>query len=300
MHTATDDEPRSPATPRQWVARETSLWEIFRHPLPDQPFINRVLCRGIVAFARRWVIEARGLEHVAPDRDPFVLAINHNQRPEALLIPTLAIYCRHGQLLHFFADWNFRLIPVVNLIMRRSGIITVTKKDAKPRFLNVFRPLFAHDKPVFDVAADRLAAGASVGIFPEGTVNRDPKRLLPGRPGAARLSIRAQVPVVPCGISFPEHDPSEPIPDGARMLVTFGPSLTPPSAEEAASRSRKTVMTWHHRIMSALSELSGKALASDSTPLRSDGAPLGSDRVPLGSDGTPLGTDGAGVNHDAR
>jgi hypothetical protein len=42
-----------------------------------------------------------------------------------------------------------------------------------------------------------LALGRSVGIFPEGTVNRDPHRLLAGRRSAALLSLERRVPVVP-------------------------------------------------------------------------------------------------------
>ena len=40
--------------------------------------------------------------------------------------------------------------------------------------------------------------GGLVGLFPEGRVNTTDELLLPGRPGAALIALRARVPVIPC------------------------------------------------------------------------------------------------------
>jgi 1-acyl-sn-glycerol-3-phosphate acyltransferase len=40
-----------------------------------------------------------------------------------------------------------------------------------------------------------------LGMFPEGRINRTDQTLLPGRPGAALIALKARVPVVPCYIS---------------------------------------------------------------------------------------------------
>ncbi|MCC7084875.1 MAG: 1-acyl-sn-glycerol-3-phosphate acyltransferase [Pirellulales bacterium] len=46
--------------------------------------------------------------------------------------------------------------------------------------------------------AIRLAqAGGIVGMFPEGRINRTDQLLLPGRPGAALVALRARVPIIP-------------------------------------------------------------------------------------------------------
>ncbi len=49
--------------------------------------------------------------------------------------------------------------------------------------------------------AIRLASeGKLVGMFPEGRVNTSDQLLLPGRPGAAMIALKARVPVIPCYI----------------------------------------------------------------------------------------------------
>jgi 1-acyl-sn-glycerol-3-phosphate acyltransferase len=59
--------------------------------------------------------------------------------------------------------------------------------------------------------AIRLAeAGGLVGLFPEGKINLSDELLLPGRPGAAMIALRAKVPVVPCYIRGAPHSESIP------------------------------------------------------------------------------------------
>jgi 1-acyl-sn-glycerol-3-phosphate acyltransferase len=95
-----------------------------------------------------------------------------------------------------------------------------------------------------------LLSGASVGIFPEGKVNRDPHVLLRGRLGAARLSLETGVPVVPAGLR-PVSTPAGP------MSIEIGAPLTPPSM--AAGVDGDDVRAWHAQIMSAIAVLSGKS-----------------------------------------
>jgi hypothetical protein len=52
----------------------------------------------------------------------------------------------------------------------------VTRNSAKPRPLNVLKPLYAHHLATLERARAHLAAGRAVGFFPEGEVNRDPTR----------------------------------------------------------------------------------------------------------------------------
>jgi 1-acyl-sn-glycerol-3-phosphate acyltransferase len=59
----------------------------------------------------------------------------------------------------------------------------------------------ARDQGALDVAIETIRGGALAGIFPEGTVNPEPKAgLLRGRRGAARIALAADAPVVPVGI----------------------------------------------------------------------------------------------------
>lgn len=54
-----------------------------------------------------------------------------------------------------------------------------------------------------DTAATKLAMryaqrGHLVGMFPEGRINTTDQFMLPGRPGAAMVALKARVPVIPC------------------------------------------------------------------------------------------------------
>jgi 1-acyl-sn-glycerol-3-phosphate acyltransferase len=55
--------------------------------------------------------------------------------------------------------------------------------------------------------AIRLArAGGLVALFPEGRINTTERLLLPGRPGAAMIALKARVPVIPCYIRGSPYD----------------------------------------------------------------------------------------------
>ena len=48
--------------------------------------------------------------------------------------------------------------------------------------------------------------GELVGVFPEGRINTTGQLLLPGRPGAAMIALKARAPVVPCYIHGAPYD----------------------------------------------------------------------------------------------
>ena len=63
----------------------------------------------------------------------------------------------------------------------------------------------------YDTAATKMAIriaeqGGLVGIFPEARVNTTKQMLLPGRPGAVLIALKARVPVVPCYIENAPYD----------------------------------------------------------------------------------------------
>lgn len=65
-----------------------------------------------------------------------------------------------------------------------------------------------------DTAATKLALryagqGDLVGMFPEGRINTTANFMLPGRPGAALVALKARVPVIPCYIEGSPHDGTE-------------------------------------------------------------------------------------------
>lgn len=229
---------------------------ILSGPLPELRALDCVLVRGIALMGRCTIHSIAGIEHIAPDRDPFILALNHGTRLEALLVPPLLFLLRRGKRIHFMADWNFRMIPGVGLLYRRAGVITVSRKLARPSFLNLLKPLFADSISPAEQARKHLAAERSVGVFPEGTVNRDPLRLLRGRVGAARLSLETGIPIVPVGLRFPTMPRGAAIPEGSPMSIEIGPPLMPSTAAKPAYAA---IWAWHGQIMTEIARLSGKS-----------------------------------------
>ena len=224
--------------------------DILSLPLDAIPVRDRVVVRGVSMLARSRIARIKGLEHVLSDRDPFILAVNHSTKLEAVLLPAMLMLLRRGRHVHFFADWNFRLIPGLNLMFRCARVITVPNKEAKPRFLNVLKPLYVSDVPPMEEARRRLAAGRPVGIFPEGTVNRNRTHLMRGRLGAARLSLETGVPIVPAGLRYLNAPAHGLIPEGSPVEIEFGPAMRPPAGID--------VTDWHNDIMTAIGTLSHK------------------------------------------
>ena len=233
----------------------TTIW---REPLPGLGALDRWLVRTTAMLARLRVRAVHGAEHVAPSADPFILVLNHSTRLEALIVPAILVFLRRGRRIHFLADWNFRMIPPIDLLYRRSGAITVMRKSARPHVLNALKPLYAPAVPAMEQARTCLLAGRPLGIFPEGTANRDPAKLLRGRLGAARLSLETGVPVVPAGLRFPDAEPDLPVPERSVMEIHIGAPLHP-VPPDGAPVSPAHVKAWHARIMTEISRLSGKA-----------------------------------------
>jgi 1-acyl-sn-glycerol-3-phosphate acyltransferase len=173
-------------------------------------------------------------------------------------VPALIIFHRGGRLIHFWSDWMFRLMPGVGLMLGRAGTIVVTTKPARYRVLNLFKRFFLHPLPPLDQARALLITGNAVGAFPEGTVNRDPARLLPGRLGTARLSLETGIPILPAGIRFPDVPAGAPVPEKAAMELVIGPPLKPPPRRPGVRPTLAEVRAWHAVMMTEIARLSGK------------------------------------------
>jgi 1-acyl-sn-glycerol-3-phosphate acyltransferase len=233
------------------------LRAIWGKPVPLLPKRRqRFIMRSMLTLFGRDVLRIEGVEHLAPEHDPFVLVMNHTTRLEALLLPVLFAYHRRGKMVSFIADWNFALIPGIATILREGESILLVRKPAKPAFLNVFRPWFSRKGPAFERAAQVIGSGRSVGIFPEGTTNRHPTRLLRGFDGAARLSLETGCPVVPAGVRFPGQASDRPVRDRTPMEVVIGAPLVP--TRSRGEPSREEVRAWHSEIMREIGRLSGK------------------------------------------
>lgn len=229
-------------------------------PMPHLDWLTCAIVRFFVHRARKQVVSVQGLEHVAHGNDPFIVVANHSQRAEAVMLPAILKWSRQGRRIYYMADWPMMLVPGVGVIYRAGKIIPVFNKSAKPAFLNALKPLYerGHEGTAWERASARLQEGAPVGVFPEGTMNRHPRRLLRGRKGAARLAVENGVPIVPVGIRFPENDGETKIRDGDPMAIEVGPPI-PVEASAEVPAPKDAVDAVHETIMRELERLSGKA-----------------------------------------
>lgn len=108
--------------------------------------------------------------------------------------------------------------------------------------------------------AIRLASqGGLVGVFPEGRINMTDELLLPGRPGAIMMALRARVPIVPCYIEGSPYDrvPWSPFRMPARVHVAFGQPMD--LSEYYDSLGDKAVVeALMRRCLRAIAELAGR------------------------------------------
>jgi 1-acyl-sn-glycerol-3-phosphate acyltransferase len=124
--------------------------------------------------------------------DPFFLQVCFS-RPMHWMVARE--YCEHPSFRWFLKQAE--VIPV-----NRGGIDTASTKSA----------------------IRLAAAGGVVGLFPEGRINQTDDFMLPVRPGALLVALKARVPIVPCYIEGAPFDgtPWSPFFRTAQTRVTFG------------------------------------------------------------------------------
>ncbi len=140
---------------------------------------TQALARGVVALLAR----LRVTGDPPADGGPLILAANHISPFDPI---TLTAACRtRGLSPRFLATAGLFRVPLLGAAMRRWGHIPVHRGTVE-----VARALPA--------AAEALAAGSVVLVYPEGRIGLDPGMWPePGRTGVARLALATGVPVVP-------------------------------------------------------------------------------------------------------
>lgn len=122
-----------------------------------------------------------------PDGQGAVIVANHRGAIDPAFVQLAANRLGHWMVAREFCEmpglgWLFRVLWAIPV--NRGGVDTAATK-----------------------AAIRFAEeGDLVGLFPEGRINTTDAVLLPGRPGAALIALKARVPVVPCFIHDAPYD----------------------------------------------------------------------------------------------
>jgi 1-acyl-sn-glycerol-3-phosphate acyltransferase len=123
-----------------------------------------------------------GLDQV-PTEGPVIYMGNHQGNFDINVL-SLAI----PRLFSWVAKEELFRIPLFGAAMKRAGYIPLDRSDGRKALKSMKQ------------AAERIAGGASVVIFPEGTRTKDGS-LLPFKRGAFLLASKAGVPIVPFTIN---------------------------------------------------------------------------------------------------
>ena len=124
----------------------------------------------------------RGAQNI-PAQGPMIAISNHISYADSLVF---AHYLYgNGRAVRFLAKSSLFKIPVVGRILRNAEQVPVDRVNAGARAL-------PH-------ALAFLRAGHCLGVYPEGTLTRDPLIWpMVAKTGLARLAVMSKVPVIPC------------------------------------------------------------------------------------------------------
>ncbi len=122
-------------------------------------------------------LEVRGLEHLDP-KEAYIFAANHQSQFD---IPVLEVALPYQ--IKWLAKKSLFQIPFFGWALKVIGYIPVDRENPRKGYESLL------------AAAEKIKAGFSVVIFPEGTRSPD-GRLLPFKTGGFALAIKSQKPVV--------------------------------------------------------------------------------------------------------
>ncbi len=128
-------------------------------------------------------MRTEGLENV-PDEGPCVVVCNHVSYVDAVAIAACV-----RRPVRFVMDHRIFAMPVLSFLFRTMGAIPIAPARDDP----------ALKERAFAQAADVLARGEVLGIFPEGRLTPDGE-LGPFRPGLSEILERTPAPVVPMAL----------------------------------------------------------------------------------------------------
>jgi 1-acyl-sn-glycerol-3-phosphate acyltransferase len=184
---------------------------------PAESFLAARLLRATVGKLLLAMFRVRriGADNV-PD-GPVLLAGNHVSYGDPVLL-----WCAAPRRVHFMAKSELWESGFLGWALDRVWAFPVRRGTA--------------DREALSIAGALLATGETVGVFPEGTRNRE--GTAEAQQGAAFIAMRAGVPIVPVGIAGTDRIK----PKGTRFMrfprvtISYG---TPVRAEEFGEMGRK-------------------------------------------------------------
>ena len=244
------------------VERPRSLrldpWSAATLPLDRAPGAGRRALIRALLLASGGCVRVEGSERLPPAGavPGAIFALSHHNAWEAVFAPTALVALRRGRPIRFLVDWMFAELPFTGWLVRSIDPIPVYAKRARFGLREERRRSRLRFDPLVEAAA-ALARGEDVGVYPEGSRQRDPWRLGALRGGVAKLSLASGAPIVPVGVELPARARlgrlprvgrivlriGEPIPasvrDGAALLELLETSLAELSRKETAPRRNR-------------------------------------------------------------
>ena len=143
-----------------------------------EPFFYRFIAKPLIFIYTKIALRPKiiGIEYI-PKTGRVVLAGNHTNNLDSVM--TAAI---NKRVVHFLAKDSLLKGPK-KLIFKNMGIIPVNRS--------------IHDKDALSKAIDALNNEMVIGIFPEGTVNKTEKIILPFKIGAVKMASITSSQIVP-------------------------------------------------------------------------------------------------------
>lgn len=163
-----------------WLALRA--WRRTQYTAAQAPWkaLNYVVAR--IVWRARWNKRLP----VAPDQGAIIVC-NHSCPLDPSFIALTVPRCVHWMVAKEYCD-----NPVLSLMLSAVEAIPVSRGGI--------------DTAATKVAIRHAQQGGLVGILPEGRINITDELLLPGRPGAALIALKARVPVIPCYVHGAPYD----------------------------------------------------------------------------------------------
>jgi 1-acyl-sn-glycerol-3-phosphate acyltransferase len=250
--------------------RETRF-DIIKKNLGYLSSVERLLIKSILFFYKDLII-SENEDRLLSVNDPVIYAFNHNNYWETILVSFYLIFRRNGKKISFVIDWMYGQLPILRWLFNKIDPVYVYNKNAKIPSLNHIKKVSLEQKAYKECLA-RLKQQQSIGIFPEGTRNKNPHFLKRGRKGVGAMVLASGAAVVPIGIRFPQRPNGGGLSPLRTMTLRIGTPLFFPTElavarqiSEDQTLSPQTKKRWAvllaahvtHHVMEALASLSGK------------------------------------------
>jgi len=142
--------------------------------------------RAIVSFLLKLVarVEYIGMENI-PEEPPYIMVTNHLAAFDS---PVMLTVCPHT--IRAFAAAKHKRNPIYAPLLAMMGSVWVRRGEV--------------DRRALEGALDVLRRGEVLGMAPEGTRSRVTRALQKGKTGPAYVAARADVQIVPVGMTGTE------------------------------------------------------------------------------------------------